>query len=187
VSRLTVLRHSHPAPPAVAVRHALLVVAAALPIVLATIFLSGTPGAVWTVLGLVAGFVSRVFLATARSTALAVVTAGMVAAATAASGRALLAGLIVAAAAAVAGVADRWSADVATLAPMTAAIARVRHRAARRPGSLTQHRAGISTGRGIQQRAALTGRPVACRATRSVTDQPGPYRAALSSFSIRRR
>ncbi len=54
------LRHSHLAPPAVVVRRALLVVAAALPIVLAAVFLTGTPGAVWTVLGLVAGFVSRV-------------------------------------------------------------------------------------------------------------------------------
>lgn len=123
MSRLTELRHSHPAPPAAAVRRALLVVAAALPIVLAAVLLTGTRAAVWTVLGLVAGFVSRVVLDTARSTALAVLTAGMVAAATAVSDRALLAGLIVAAAAAVAGMADRWSAGVATLAPVTAAIA----------------------------------------------------------------
>ena len=104
-------------------RRALLLVAAALPVVLAAAFLSGTAGAVWTVLGLVAGVVSRVVLDAARSMALAVLAAGGVVAATAAGGRALLAGLIVAAAAAVAGLADRWSAGVATLAPVTAAVA----------------------------------------------------------------
>ncbi len=123
MSLLTALRHSHPAPPAAAVRRALLLVAAALPIVLAAVFLSGTPGTVWTVLGVVASVVSRVVLDPARSIALAVLTAGGVAAATAASDRALLTGLIVAAAAVVAGLADRWSAGVATLAPVTAAVA----------------------------------------------------------------
>ena len=123
MSLLAALRHSHPAPPAAAVRRALLVVAVSLPIVLAAVFLSGTRGTVWTVLGLVAGVLSRLVLDAARSMALAVLTAGAVAAATAAGDRALLAGLIVAAAAAVAGLADRWSAGVATLAPVTAAVA----------------------------------------------------------------
>ena len=120
---LTRLRGSHPAPPAAAVRRALLVVAAALPIVVAAAFVSGTRGAVWAVLGLVAAVPARAVLNTARSAIVAVAIAGMVAAATAARGPALAAGLIVAVAAATAGLADRWSAGVATLAPVTAAVA----------------------------------------------------------------
>ena len=120
---LTRLRAIHPAPPAKAVRRALGVVAAALPIVVAAALASGTTGAVWSVLGLLAGLTARAVLNTARSAVVAVAIAGIVAAATAARGPALAAGLIVAVAAATAGLADRWSAGVATMAPVAAAVA----------------------------------------------------------------
>jgi hypothetical protein len=123
VISLTRLLAIHPAPPAKAVRRAVVVVAAALPIVVAAAFASGTTGAVWSVLGLLAGISARAVLDTARSAVVAVAIAGFAAAATAASGPALAAGLIVAAAAAAAGLADRWSAGVATLAPISAAVA----------------------------------------------------------------
>ncbi len=111
------------APPGVAVRRALMVLGAALPLVVFAGFLGGTPGAVWAVLGLVTGATCRAFLDSAGSAAVALAVAGAVAAATLAAGRAVPVGLIVAAAALLAGVADRWSAGAATLAPVTAAIA----------------------------------------------------------------
>jgi hypothetical protein len=121
--RPSTLPWRHLAPPGAAVRRALMVLSAALPIVVLAGFLSGTPGVVWAVLGLVAGTASRAVLDTHRSAGLAIATAGMVAAAAAAASRAVPVGLIVAGAATVAGVADRWSAGAATLAPITAAIA----------------------------------------------------------------
>lgn len=113
----------HLAPPGAAVSRAALVLVAALPIVVLAGFASGTQGAVWAVLSLVTGATSRAFLATARSAALAVAVAGVVAAATSVAGSAVPVGLIVAGAALPAGLADRWSAGTATLAPVTAAIA----------------------------------------------------------------
>jgi Fusaric acid resistance protein-like len=123
VISLTRLRGVHLAPPAAAVRRAILMVAAALPIVVAAALVSGTTGAVWSVLGLLAGVTARTVLDMARSAVVALAIAALVAAATAASGPALAAGLIVATAAATAGLADRWSAGVASLAPVTAAVA----------------------------------------------------------------
>jgi hypothetical protein len=111
------------APPGAAVRRALMVLAAALPIVVLAAFLGGMPGTVWAVLGLVTGATSRAFLDTARSAALALAIAGLVAAATSVAGTAVPVGLIVAGAALLGGLADRWSAGSATLAPVTAAIA----------------------------------------------------------------
>jgi hypothetical protein len=113
----------HLAPPRAAVGRAVLVLAAASPVVVLGGFLSGSQGAVWTVLGLVTGATSRAFLDTARSAALALAIAGLVAAATSVAGSAAPVGLLVAGAALLAGFADRWSAGTASLATVTAAIA----------------------------------------------------------------
>jgi hypothetical protein len=91
------------APPAAAVRRAVQVLIAALPIVVLAGFASGPSAAVWTALGLVMGAIARTFLDLGRA-------AAVVAAATAA-------------AAVLAGLANRWAAGVASLAPVTAAIA----------------------------------------------------------------
>lgn len=111
------------APPAAAIRQALLALAAALPVIALAAFASGMPAAVWAVLGLVMGTTSGAFLDTARSVPLTIAAAAMVAGAAAAAGRAVLVGCIVAGACVLAGLADRWSAGLLMLAPVTAAIA----------------------------------------------------------------
>ncbi|MGO8887345.1 MAG: FUSC family protein [Streptosporangiaceae bacterium] len=111
------------APPAAAVRRAVQVLIAALPIVVLAGFASGPSAAVWTALGLVMGAIARTFLDLGRAAAVVAAATAVAAAAAACTGRPVLAGCIVAAAAVLAGLANRWAAGVASLAPVTAAIA----------------------------------------------------------------